>query len=179
MVSEGSFREDLLQRLNAFEFRIPPLRDRPEDIALYANLFLSRRWEGQAFTLTNDGLNTLLTHAWPGNVRELENTIERIVVMAEKRIVDSTVVSSVLRIGERSGAEMPHRKENLSRAMVLNALQAVNGNRTRAAASLGVHLSTFQRWLIRFEIRDTIRGTPGRPSVLKDTKTHRTLGGSS
>jgi two-component system response regulator HydG len=175
MVSEGSFREDLLQRLNAFEFYIPPLRERPEDISLYANIFLSRRWEGLAFTLTSDGLDALLSHSWPGNVRELENTIERIVVMSENRIVDAEAVSGALKNTRQKpvAGRIVERQENLTRAIVLDALKATAGNRTQAAARLGVHLTTFHRWLVRFEIRDTLRGVPGRPSSLKSAKASR------
>lgn len=180
MVAEGTFREDLFQRLNTFELRIPPLRERPEDISLYANLFLTRHWGSQPFTLTHDGLDALLSHSWPGNVRELENTIERITVLAEKRIVDVELVEAALHRPENRRLRVSDlTSPKTSRMKVIEALRAENGNRTRAAANLGVHLSTLQRWITRLGIREAIQSTPGRPSTLKGSHDDSSIGGVS
>ena len=85
-VETGRFREDLYYRLNVFPIRVPPLRERPEDVALLAEHFLgraNRKFERQA-RLREDDLEALRRYAWPGNVRELQNVIERAVITAKK-----------------------------------------------------------------------------------------------
>ena len=79
MVEQGRFRKDLYFRLNVVNLRIPPLRDRQEDIPVLAQHFLERmqRETGVAYTLSDDALRTMMAYDWPGNVRELENAIER------------------------------------------------------------------------------------------------------
>ncbi|MGB7191277.1 MAG: sigma-54 dependent transcriptional regulator, partial [Acidobacteriaceae bacterium] len=79
MVEQGRFRKDLYYRLNVVALRIPPLRDRREDIPLLASHFLTRmnRASGSKYVLSDDALRTMSEYAWPGNVRELENSIER------------------------------------------------------------------------------------------------------
>ena len=89
-VAAGRFREDLYYRLNVVEIRIPPLRERPEDIPLLAEFFLQRitRKNGMARTrLSAEAISTLQTHHWPGNVRELENTIARACALASSNIL--------------------------------------------------------------------------------------------
>ncbi len=89
MVNEGTFREDLYYRLGVVQVELPPLRDRPEDIALLANNFLTdfcnRRHPGEdkKFTITKDAMARLISFPWPGNVRELKNTIERAASLAD------------------------------------------------------------------------------------------------
>src|SRR5262249_35977905 len=85
-VEEGQFREDLYYRLNVFPLTVPPLRDRPEDIALLANAFFERSLQklGRAMEpLTADVLSRLNAYDWPGNVRELQNVIERSVIIGD------------------------------------------------------------------------------------------------
>jgi len=89
-VAAGRFREDLYYRLNVVEIRIPPLRERPEDIPLLAEFFLQRitKKNGMArIRLSAEAINTLQTHHWPGNVRELENTIARACALASSNIL--------------------------------------------------------------------------------------------
>ncbi len=89
-VSGGRFREDLYYRLNVVEIRIPPLRERTEDIPLLAEFFLQRitRKNGMArIRLSTEAINTLQTHTWPGNVRELENTIARACALASSNVL--------------------------------------------------------------------------------------------
>jgi DNA-binding NtrC family response regulator len=89
-VTAGRFREDLYYRLNVVEIRIPPLRERPEDVPLLAEFFLQRitRKNGMArIRISAEGMNTLQCHTWPGNVRELENTIARACALASSNIL--------------------------------------------------------------------------------------------
>lgn len=114
LASEGGFREDLLNRLNTFVLKLPPLRERPEDIVFYANLFideLSRA--GDRFFLTPDGENELLMHHWNGNIRELRNVIERIIVLSNKTTIDKATVAQAIGYGQ-SASDV-----NLTRAEVV------------------------------------------------------------
>ncbi|MFW5882900.1 MAG: sigma-54-dependent transcriptional regulator [Verrucomicrobiota bacterium] len=87
-VRKGEFREDLYYRLNVFPIHVPALRERPEDIPLLADQFLSRFARKHRLNLpgfTRDAMEMLINHAWPGNVRELQNTIERAVILADDK----------------------------------------------------------------------------------------------
>ena len=86
-VRKGSFRQDLLYRINTIELHIPPLRERGEDVILLAEHFLqlyNRKYKKQIHGLTREAKSKLLRYAWPGNVRELQHLLERAVVLSEK-----------------------------------------------------------------------------------------------
>jgi DNA-binding NtrC family response regulator len=89
MVNEGTFREDLYYRLSVVQVDLPPLRERPEDVAALAHQFLEEsakrghHGEDARFTITRDAMTKLQTYPWPGNVRELKNTIDRAVSLAD------------------------------------------------------------------------------------------------
>ena len=103
----GSFREDLYYRLNVVEIRIPPLRERLEDIPLLAEFFLQRitKKNGMArIRLSAEAINTLQCHTWPGNVRELENTIARACALASSNILLPADIPLGFRSGKISGA---------------------------------------------------------------------------
>jgi DNA-binding NtrC family response regulator len=174
MVRAGTFRADLLQRLNTFPLRIPPLRERPEDIVLYTNHFLAEFLGNRPFTVTSCGVAELLAYRWPGNVRELRNIIERMTILTDKRTIDSALVKLALSLAAtnddgRAAVEASNQK----RSEILAVLEMENGNRTRAAARMGVHAITLQRWLKRYGITDVFTAQPGRPSVLRQSKTRQ------
>src|SRR5881409_4012167 len=107
-VTGGRFRQDLLFRLNTVELRLPPLRERREDIPLLAAHFLLRyagRYRKSAAAFAPDAMEALLRHPWPGNVRELDHTIERAVLMAE----ESSVRTRDLGLGSGANGATPHR----------------------------------------------------------------------
>lgn len=98
MVSAGKFREDLYYRLNVVPIKIPPLRERREDIFLLANHFIkkSNSKEKKHKVLTSDALRILENYNWPGNVRELSNLVERIVVTSKENVINSDIVIDFL-----------------------------------------------------------------------------------
>ena len=101
-VTEGRFRQDLLFRLNTIEIRLPPLRDRREDIPLLVDNFLekyNREANRQVTQVPREVLDALLAHSWPGNVRELENCIERAVVMSPDNTVSLDLIPEEIREG--------------------------------------------------------------------------------
>lgn len=149
----GAFREDLYYRIAAFPIRIPPLRDRPEDIPVLASHFLDIAAEraGKRFKgFSQDALAALLRHDWPGNVRELENAVGRAVLLETA----DWVRPGSLGIGDRRGgvAEATDAGEvvplaEVERRTVLRALELFDDNVSRTARALGVSRSTLHRKL--------------------------------
>jgi DNA-binding NtrC family response regulator len=150
-VAAGRFREDLLFRLNTVEIRLPPLRERREDIPLLATAVLARFAARYRKTVTGfdaGAMEALLRYAWPGNVRELEHTVERAVLLAEGSAVRASELS--LR-GPGDGAP---RLEDLSleaveRVLIEKALNRFEGNVSAAAQALGLSRSALYRRLQR------------------------------
>jgi len=152
LVAEGAFREDLLNRLNTFVLKLPPLRERPEDIIFYANLFIEEKSQnGERFFLTPDGESALLTHRWTGNIRELRNVIERIVVLSNKTTIDKTAVAEAIGYGHSARDWSLTRAEvvetNARKEEVIKTLQEYNGNKRKTAVSLGISEATLYRWI--------------------------------
>jgi DNA-binding NtrC family response regulator len=160
MVAEGTFRQDLLFRLNVLQIPIPPLRERREDLPLLVSHFLRAVAErgGGLATITPGALAILASQPWPGNVRELENTIERLALAARSGIIDADDLPATLR--EASSAPAPAREtslfddlpslEELEKRYLRHVLDAVSGNRSRAAEILGVDRRTLYRMAERF-----------------------------
>lgn len=152
MVEDGRFRLDLLQRLNTFVLRLPPIRERLEDIVLYANLFLEQASANdRPYSITSDGEAALLAHKWPGNIRELKNVIDRIVVLSNKRIIDAESVNNAISMGSKVESTPANRVEvaesNVRRDEVIKALRETNGSKRQAALHLRVSEATLYRWI--------------------------------
>src|SRR5262249_34015193 len=105
LVQEGKFREDLFYRLNVISLRLPPLRERKEDVPLLLDHFLRKYCEENSRPLRKfsfDALQLLLDYDWPGNVRELENTVERAVILSSEDEIGSDLLpESILRDGKK------------------------------------------------------------------------------
>ena len=145
----GQFREDLLFRLNTVEIRLPPLRERQEDIPSLAAYFLSRynaRYRRDIHGFEPAALQALVSHAWPGNVRELDHTIERAVLMcrsAELKVADLGLSSQ-----QRAGTPMQvddMSLESMEAVLIRKALQRYQGNVTQAAEALGLSRGALYR----------------------------------
>jgi len=147
-VSAGRFREDLLFRLNTIELKLPPLRERREDIPALAAHFLTRqstRYSKQLAGFDPAAMQALMDHLWPGNIRELEHTIERAVLLANGDVVRT----SDLALNERgSGSAQPLEELTLSeaeRTLIEKALARFDGNVSHAARALGISRSALYR----------------------------------
>lgn len=157
LVARGEFREDLYYRINVVQIDIPPLAERPEDIPLLAAHFvrLFREQTGKAIEgLTDEAMAALLRHPFPGNVRELENAIERAFILCrEGRIGIEHLPPAIAGTPARRGrvADLPGHAPlaTLRQELVRAALDRHHGNRTRAAAELGIHRTTLLRILKR------------------------------
>jgi DNA-binding NtrC family response regulator len=145
-VQAGRFRQDLFFRLAAFTVDVPPLRERPSEIALLAELFLRRFAEGMeraAPTLAPETATALRRHRWPGNVRELRNAMERALVLVDGPLLKPSHLPEVLRAAlpsppAASGAAIKDQVADLELRAIEAALAAEKGNQTRAARRLGI-----------------------------------------
>jgi two-component system response regulator HupR/HoxA len=150
MVEEGTFREDLYYRLNVINIRVPPLRERKEDIPLLAEYFLTRAAEqsGQPKrTLAKRALEKLYDYSWPGNVRELQNEIERLVVLSgnETKLTAEMLSPKILDAGERSKVQgsrvhgrLKDALEELEQEMIREGLRRTGWNKSKLAKELGI-----------------------------------------
>jgi len=157
-VAEGRFREDLFYRLNVITIRIPPLRERREDIPLLVQHFIEkyikltgkRRLKG----ITPDALDLLQGRDWPGNVRELENVIERAVVLATGDLITGADLPPV-EGKEQPPETIPFRVgqalADLEREAIQRTLRAVGGDKDAAAKILGIGVATLYRRLKEME----------------------------
>ena len=148
-VAEGKLREDLLYRLSVFPLRVPPLREREDDVELLAHYFLANlNSEGEtAKHFSGDSLLCLRQYHWPGNVRELRNVVHRAFILAPNELDLRGIVGRPM-IQTAAGDELTLRipvGTNLADAerwMIIATLKKCGGNKTRAAALLGVSLKT-------------------------------------
>ena len=154
-VGKGRFRQDLYYRLDVLRIRVPPLRERREDIPLLAEAILARiqsRTGGIALRLTPEAASILAAYDFPGNVRELENILERASILGEGGDIHPSELGLVSHDFPASGApgdgDLP--LEAVERATILRALEKWGGNRTKAAAELGIGRRTIINKIKRF-----------------------------
>ncbi len=153
-VAVGKFRQDLMFRLNTVEIHLPPLRERREDVAPLAELFLqqhSERYRRGRMWFTDQALEALRAHSWPGNVRELDHVVERAVLMS----ATETVSAMDLALQTTPAAQLSARLEEMSledaeRLLITKALARFDGNANRAAEALGLSRSALYRRLQKY-----------------------------
>jgi DNA-binding NtrC family response regulator len=156
--AEGRFREDLLYRLNTVEIRLPPLRERREDIPLLAASFLSKqaaRYGGKVRRFAPEAMQALLDHAWPGNVRELEHVVERAVLLAQDELITASDLSLRVRDGRSESRLEEMTLEEVERHLIQRALGRTSGNVSDAAKALGLSRSALYRRLAYYGIKGT------------------------
>ena len=152
MVQEGTFRQDLLYRINTVEVRVPPLCERVEDIPLLAQHYLShyaKKYHKLVKLITPEAMDRLKRYAWPGNIRELQHAIERAVIMTDSdtlqesdfllsRSITAGAVSNTLNLDE------------VERTAIAKALQLHNGNISKAADELGLTRASLYRRMEKY-----------------------------
>jgi two-component system response regulator HydG len=154
-VTQGAFRRDLYFRLNVLSLRIPPLRERRQDIPLLISHFLERiaRDSGQERVLSDDAMKAMLAYDWPGNVRELENCLERSCAFSTGPMIHTTDLPQ--EVANVPAPERPNgngqRKivpmAELEKQTILNAIAELNGDKLQAARLLGIGKTTLYRKL--------------------------------
>ena len=159
MVKAGSFRQDLLLRLNVLRIHLPPLRQRIEDIPTLVTHLIKRHCDNfgrPPLCIEPEVMNYLMSCPWElGNVRELSNFLERLVIMSDRETIREDDLPKSFRT---QGGECPlHLKEAVSRAErnhIVSILRSVNGSRERAACALGISLATLYRHLDRLGLKE-------------------------
>jgi len=180
LVREGRFREDLFHRLNVISLKLPPLRDRKEDIPLLVEKFLDRYRTENAKpprTFTNSSMKLMMDYEWPGNVRELENVVERAVVLSTQETMDVDLLPESVRTREIvkgvrlqlaeflpaiPGDGITHSgnpshslfqiMEEVERRVIVDMLERTNWNQTEAAERFQIPLSTLNQKIKRLGI---------------------------
>jgi two-component system response regulator PilR (NtrC family) len=167
MVAEKGFREDLYYRINVISIRVPPLRERREDIALLATHFLRRNapvmGKGEP-ALSREALEALEGYAWPGNIRELENVVERAMAIAPGPRIERGHLPEGLQ-GLRAprtfhdievppaGFDLNEAVEGIRKVYILKAIELEGGNVTRAARRLGITFRSIRHFVKKYGIQ--------------------------
>ena len=167
---DGRLREDLYFRINTITLRVPPLRDRVEDLPLLCQHFLekfSTRHRRHITGITPSAYEALLHHQWPGNVRELEHTIERgVLVTASSEIRPEDLPEQIGSTSRRAGTTdtaLPNvTLEELERIALIQVLERTKGNKTEAAQQLGLYRQTLYSKIKKYglEVRKTVEQAP-------------------
>lgn len=157
MVASGSFRSDLYFRINVVQFKIPSLRERPDDIPLLIDTALERfnkRYNKNISGLTSDTLQMLMTYHYPGNVRELLNIIEQAVILCRADEITANLIPPNIHFSTSplQGGDIHKTLQNkkIDREALQNILQQYSGNRALASKALGVERTTLWRWMKKY-----------------------------
>jgi len=158
LVKAGKFREDLYYRINVIQIKLPPLRNRKEDIPLLAEHFIDRFnavKNKQIEDITPEVLAVLMDYDYPGNVRELENIIEHAFVLCRDPIIDIKDLPDYLRPAKSPSAIQSASLDELQAKFILETLRKNNFNRAKTAAALGIHKTTLWRKMKKLGISFT------------------------
>ncbi len=161
-VEQGNFRKDLYFRLNVLSLRVPPLRERKQDIPLLVGHFLDRlsRLTGSQRIISDEALKIMLAYDWPGNVRELENCLERASAMSSGPLIHSGDLPTALQNAMRQQSNADMRQSTiipiaqLEREAILNALRQLKGDKLEAAKKLGMGKTTLYRKIREYHLED-------------------------
>ena len=154
MVQKGDFREDLLYRINTIHVKIPPLRERPEDIVPLTEIFLSKYtkiYGKTAMCLSLDAKEKLKAQPWFGNIRELEHTIEKAVIIAERSVLDGNDFDFP-RAKKKPVTKEATTLEEMEYNMIKNAMDKYSGNLSLVASQLGISRQTLYNKIKRYEL---------------------------
>ncbi len=154
-VKKGAFREDLYYRLNVFPIKIPPLRERPEDILPLADFFLKRLSQrmGRTFRLSEELKTHLLKRRWEGNVRELENYLYRVAVVSRSEELFILEEDKMAPDNPALNGDSPTTMREMEKELILKTLKDTGWNKTRAAEILGVTSRTIRNKLKEYGIK--------------------------
>ena len=154
-VREGKFRSDLYHRLTQVHLKVPPLRERPDDVAALAELFV--RQQDPSFSISTEAMDALRQHAWPGNVRELRNVISKSLVFANGQCIQlSDLGLTVDRSRSHCGSDSGLSLERNEREMVFKALAESGGHHRNAAKLLGISSRTLSRKLKLYGVGEVL-----------------------
>jgi DNA-binding NtrC family response regulator len=156
LIRDGTFRDDLYYRLSVVHIELPSLKERHEDIVPLANYFLelfNEKYSKSIKSISNETLTILMNHSWPGNIRELKNCMERSVIFCENEsILPEHLPSQYNNSFATNETDMKGIYDNITREIILNALNTVAGNKTKTAAILGINRRTLYNKMKRLGI---------------------------
>lgn len=167
-VRDKDFREDLFYRLNVINIKMPSLRDRREDIPSLVQYFLAKHrlsTNSPPARITEDAIRELYGYHWPGNVRQLENVIQRAVVLSQGEIItrqhlllEQATITEFVDIKQKVQARIPLKNviADVEKQMILEALAAARGNRSRAAQILGIYRGLLYSKMKEYELDDAV-----------------------
>jgi hypothetical protein len=144
-IEKGTFREDLYHRINEFTLRMPQLKDRREDILLFANFFLdqaNRELDKHLIGFDEKASKALLEYQWPGNLRQMKNIVRRATLLAQDKLITLNELSELKSPVAPSAAGMPLRNEETEKQQIIEALKQTGYNKSRAAQLLGIDRKT-------------------------------------
>ncbi|MBN2347607.1 MAG: sigma-54-dependent Fis family transcriptional regulator [Bacteroidales bacterium] len=145
MIEDKFFREDLLYRLNTIQIKIPPLRERKEDIPGLADWFLTHytcKYEKTGISITNSGYDKLINYSWPGNIRELKHAIEKVVILSESKKLQADDFYLKEPYGDFTNAFDSNRLIDLEQIAIIKALEKCKGNIAKTAKMLDISRTT-------------------------------------
>jgi transcriptional regulator with PAS, ATPase and Fis domain len=154
MVIDGTFREDLLYRINTIHIEIPPLRERKEDIIAIAEYFLkiySNKYRKTCHKISEAGLSKLASYQWPGNVRELQHTIEKAVILSDKNELspDDFFFKPVI---HSTGDVFEGTIEEMEMKMISKVIRSSSSNLSAAAEKLGITRQTLYNKMKKYNL---------------------------
>ena len=155
-IEKGTFREDLYHRINEFTLRMPQLKDRREDILLFANFFLdqaNREMDKQLSGFDDKASRALLEYPWPGNLRQMKNMVRRATLLAQGKFI---TINELSELKEPASAiiGIPLRNEEAEKRQIIEALRQTGNNKSRAAQLLGIDRKTLYNKLKLYNISD-------------------------
>ena len=153
LVRRGMFREDLYYRLAVITIALPPLRERGDDLFLLASHFgarYAREYGKPQPQLSDRAVEAFRRYSWPGNVRELENTVQRLVLMSDRSVIDAADLPELMRFSASTGQPLDRSLAAVEAEYVSAVLASVGGNRSKASRILGIDRKTLAAKLSRF-----------------------------
>lgn len=153
-IEKGTFRQDLFHRINEFTLRMPELKDRREDILLFANFFLdqaNRELDKQLIGFDDAASRTLLEYHWPGNLRQMKNVVRRATLLAQNQLITLKELTELQQI-THPHVGLPLRNEEAEKHQIIEALRQTGNNKSRAAQLLGIDRKTLYNKLKLYEI---------------------------
>lgn len=157
-IEKGTFREDLYHRINEFTLRMPALKERQEDILLFANFFLdqaNRELDRQLIGFDAAASHALQSYSWPGNIRQLKNIVKRATLLAQGNFITMAELGNELQEPVASASSHPFmlRDETAEKKRILDALRQTGNNKSKAAVLLGIDRKTLYNKLKLYDIQ--------------------------
>lgn len=166
LIKEGNFREDLFYRLNVVNINVPALRERPEDVVELTHYFLyemSIKYNKPIYGISQNIMQSLLKHSWPGNIRELRNLVERMIIFSDNGNVNYDSLPDELENHNNTSLNISKnvnnnpktlqtQLENVERDIIIQQLNAVNGNKAKCAEILGITRATLYNRIKKLNI---------------------------